>query len=101
MRRKQGNEVLNTTVTNTQTLYLFLLHTATKAHLLLHILLDMTSQIAILYFAYCKYSEQLASHASEFVSMYTAQRCDLGLNFVYRVCACIYLIFFVYVSICI
>ena len=29
------------------------------------------------------------------------QRCDLGLNFVYRVCACIYLIFFVYVSICI
>ena len=29
------------------------------------------------------------------------QRCDLGLNFVYRVCTCIYLIFFVYVSICI
>ena len=29
------------------------------------------------------------------------QRCDLGLNFVYRVCACIYLMFFVYVSICI
>ena len=29
------------------------------------------------------------------------QRCDLGLNFVYRVCACIYLIVFVYVSICI
>ena len=29
------------------------------------------------------------------------QRCDLSLNFVYRVCACIYLIFFVYVSICI
>ena len=30
-----------------------------------------------------------------------SQRCDLGLNFVYRVCTCIYLIFFVYVSICI
>ena len=32
---------------------------------------------AILYFAYCKYSEQLASHASEFVIrvQYTAVSC--------------------------
>ena len=34
-------------------------------------------------------------------NQFANQRCDLGLNFVYRVCTCIYLIFFVYVSICI
>ena len=40
-------------------------------------------------------------HAGSGGSCGSNQRCDLGLNFVYRVCTCIYLIFFVYVSICI
>ena len=67
MRGKLGNEVLNTTVTNTQTLYLFLLHmystsTVTTAHLLLPYIARYDFANAILYFAYCKYSEQLASH---------------------------------------
>ena len=72
MHGKRGNEVLNTTVTNTQTLYLFLLDIiiciATTAHLLLPYIARYAFANAILYFAYCKYSEQLASHASEFVS---------------------------------
>ena len=66
MRGKPGNDVLNTTVTNTQTLYLFLLFicTATTAHLLLHILLDMTSQMLFCTLPIASNSEQLASHAS-------------------------------------
>ena len=43
--------------------------TATTAHLLLPYIARYDLANAILYFAYCKYSEQLASHASEFVSI--------------------------------
>ena len=50
MRGKPGNEVLNTTVTNTQTVYLFLLHTSMYSYYSTFIvaytvlvLLDMTS----------------------------------------------------------
>ena len=52
MRGKPENEVLNTTVTNTQTLHLFLLHMYSYYS---------TFIVAILYFAYCQYSEQLES----------------------------------------
>ena len=81
MRGKPGNEVLNNTVTNIQTLYLFLLH----MHSYYSTFIVAYTRIArydfanaFLYFAYCKYSEQLASHASEFVStvyVYTAVSC--------------------------
>ena len=49
MLGKPGNEVLNTTVTNTQTLHLFLLHMYSS--FIVAILLDM-----ILYFAHFQYS---------------------------------------------
>ena len=46
MRGKPGNEVLNTTVTNTQTLHLFLLHMYSYySSFIVIILLDMTSQM--------------------------------------------------------
>ena len=43
MRGKPGNEVLNTTVTNTQTLHLFLLHMYSS--FIVARLLNMTSQM--------------------------------------------------------
>ena len=63
MRGKPGNEVLNTTVTNTQTFHLFLLHklctsTATTAHLLLPIWFRKCYTVLCL--LDCQYSEQLA-----------------------------------------
>ena len=70
MRGNPGNEVLDTTVTTryTQTLHLFLLHMYSYySTFIVAILLDFAN--AILYFAYCQYSEQLASYASEFVSI--------------------------------
>ena len=54
MRGNPGNEVLSTTVTNTQTLHLFLLHMYSS--FIVTILLDMTSHNAILYFAHFQYS---------------------------------------------
>ena len=52
MRGKPGNDVLNTTVTNTQTLYLFLLHTSMYSYYSTFIVAifmldknDMTSQM--------------------------------------------------------
>ena len=46
MRGKPGNEELNTTVTNTQTLHLFLLHMYSYySSFIVSILLDMTSQM--------------------------------------------------------
>ena len=46
MRGKQGNEVLNTTVTNTQTLHLFLLHMYSYySTFIVAILLDITLQM--------------------------------------------------------
>ena len=57
MRGKPGNEVLNTTVTNTQTLHLFLLHMYSYySTFIVAILLDMTSQMLYCTFAYCQYS---------------------------------------------
>ena len=45
MHGKRGNEVLNTTVTNTQTLHLFLLQMYSyDSTFIVAILLDMTSQ---------------------------------------------------------
>ena len=76
MLGKPGNEVLNTTVTNTQTLYLFLLHMYSyySTFIVPYIRIaryDFAN--SILYFAYCKYSEQLPSHSSElWVYVYTA-----------------------------
>ena len=86
MRGKQGNEVnTRVTITQSQTLHLFLLHmySYTSRHystFIVALLLDMTFTNAILYFAYCQYSEQLASQASEFVNirvrvLYTAVFC--------------------------
>ena len=69
MRGKPGNEVLNTTVTNTQTLNLFLLHMCSYYSTFIVAYTRIARYDfanAILYFAYCKYSEQLAS---EFVSI--------------------------------
>ena len=67
MRGKPGNKV-----TNIQTLYLILLHIYSyySTFIVAYTRIaryDLAN--AILYFAYCKYSEQLASHASEFVSI--------------------------------
>ena len=79
MRGKPGNEVLNTTVTNTQTLYLFLhMYSYYSTFIVAYTRIaryDFAD--AILYFAYCKCSEQLASHANEFVSILVRVYCRI------------------------
>ena len=80
MRGKPGNEVLNTTVTNTETLYLFLLHMYSYYSTFIVAYTRIARYDfanAILYFAYCKYSKQLASHASEFVNILVRVYCSI------------------------
>ena len=58
MRGVPRNEVLNTTVTNTQTLYLFLLHMYSYySTLIVAYIARYDFGNAILYYAYCKYSK--------------------------------------------
>ena len=69
---KRSNKHYTTTVTNTQTLYLFLLLMCSYYNTFIVAYTRIARNDianAILYFAYCKYCEQLANHASEFVSI--------------------------------